>query len=435
MRKSVLLIVLFLFFGLFLRLYPNALAGPGIIGADGFFHSFAISTAASTGALPDIDPFSWGGRPMNYPVGFHLFGAALLMSTGISSNLLFLMGPLLFILGFFAVYAHSVRQKIDPLIPCSLFATIPVLVWKTTTNLLPDALWIFLMIAAGFLAAAQSRSASSMAILLFAGSLVHPIFIFAYVLALFQSRSRFRTFFILLFLVISAGTYSFLRFEAPSNLHQDVPAALRPGIFEGANPIKILDRAGPAFIISLLVFPSYFFQMILPLIPAALGLIELDRALVLLSLAVIPAAALFLSRRRNFSRAWIIGVCVVWAILKLSALSWAPVLPVSSSSLDWISENTPDNATILTTPGDGYLAAYVAHRRNFIDGHFIGMRDSDARLALATAAIADPSVSPANYLLITSRSMGGANASAQWKTRFALASDDGEDSAMVYSAS
>jgi len=200
----------------------------------------------------------------------------------------------------------------------------------------------------------------------------------------------------------------------------------------------MVERTGPSLVLAILAFPAYFVQSLLPIIPAIFQFIELDRALAISSLALVPAAAVFLSLRRKFSQAWILAICVVWAIFKLSALSWAPVSPASLSALGWVTENTPISATVLTTPGDGYLAAYVSHRKNTIDGHFVGRNDSEQRYRDNLDAMGNPGFSlsrfSANYLLITSRSIGEVNAAPSWKQRFSV-SETPRDSAFVYSAS
>jgi hypothetical protein len=447
-KREAVFVLFFLAIGLALRLYP-LIQSPSLIGADSFFHSSIIQKLTETGSFPTFDPFSWGGRPLNYSPGFHFFVSGVLLATGLGTDVLPFFGALFFCLTFLGVYTYSRRQGINPIASCGLFATVPVLIWKTTTNLLPDSLWIFLFFVCVFLASSLQRAIAVLAVLLFASPIVHPMAFLSSLFALVSSRrSRFRSFLICVTLVLSVSVFFYLGTEKPTNLYQDVPASLRPEIFEGvtSNPLKILDRSGPAIGLAILAFPANALPLILPLFPAAFGIIELDRALVITSLAAVLAGGVFLSRRRNFSKAWILAACVLWAVLKLSALSWAPLQAGTVSSLGWISENTPASATIASSVGDGYLVAYVANRRNVIDGHFVGRADSEERLLSVRRAAIDPAFSRQNlsagYFLITERSafeftnVEGKTSGlpAPWMVRFFSPGEDGLAPSAVYSA-
>ncbi len=444
------LVVLFLLVGLALRLSPLILEGnPGLIGADSFFHESIIKGILSAGSFPRFDQFSWGGRALSYPPGLHLLAASALLSTGLPESVLPFLGPLFFAFTFLAAYAYAIRQGVNPVLPCALLATVPVLVWKTTMVLLPDSLWLFLLFVAVFLASQLNRGAGVLAVLLLAAPLVHPIAFFTSLFALLLSKSRFRVFLVVISAALILAFYAYAGTERPTDIHQDVPASFRSQIFEGANPLTVVSRGGPALGFAALAFPAGFPQLILPLLPAAAGLVELDRVLTITSLAAVVAGAAFLSRRRKFAQAWMITACVIWAILKLSALSWAPLRPGTMSALAWTAENTPASATIASSVGDGYLVAYVAHRKDVIDGHFVGRRDSDERLAASKRAAGDAAYArtalSAGYFLITERSAGEFDAyrvkgpgdillPAPWIERFRIPASEDEGPSVVYSS-
>lgn len=418
-RKEIFAIFMVFLLGVSLRMYFS-LQGAGLIGADGFFHSNLVSEILRTGSFPPEDAFSWGGRPVNYFPGFHLLLSALLLSTGIPKGLLFLSGPLFFAVSFLAVLVISRRQGIGTFPVCAVFATIPLLVWKTATNLLPDSAIFFLLLISIFITR-TSEGPLSLLILL-GGGIIHPIFFIAYLPLFFESRARTRSkvFLLLASLMLSLALLAAAGIRISSGIRQNVPSAMQAEIFEGADPAKIIYRLGPAVAPMAMLFPENAAYFAAPLLPAALGVLELDRALLLSSLFLIFTAGKFISRRKQFTQVLVVAILFFWASYTLRALSWAPVQKGDFNSLSWISQNTAPYATILTLPGDGYLVAYVAGRKNTIDGRFAGMTDSEERFALVESAIANPRKYAdqlgARTLVLTSRTFSskGPSKAADW---------------------
>lgn len=407
--------------GILIRMLPSAGAALGLIGADGFFHSFAVSETIRTGSLPEYDPYSWGGRPLNYFPGFHLLSAALLGSTGIGIAGAHLIGPLMFVLSGIAALAIARRLQANPAILLAILAFTPIIIWKTSTNFLPDSLVIFFLMFSSFIA--PQGALPVLITSLVTGALVHPVLLFAFIPAFaIGIRSRFRVFAIALAFLLAASIYGISGFEYSSDIWQGTPIQMRDQLFSGIDITRAVKAIGPAaagpFLVPQTIALLSFF---LPTIPAAFGLIEPDRALLIAAISMAISLSIFLSKRKRFPQFLAILACIAMAISQLPALSWAPVTRQSADSLGWISLNTQTGSTILTTPGDGYLAAYVARRKNSIDGHFSGApANSSERMAEVVSAIRDdPAIAveklAAATLLVTRRSYGEVSPSRSWR--------------------
>lgn len=403
-------LALVLFLGIALRLYYVFSSPIMPIGADGFFHSHIISETVSEGSIPNQDPFSWEGRENGYFPGYHFLLASIILSTSIPSSALFLSGPFFFALSFLASIAISRRLGFDSFITSAILSAIPVIVWKTSVNLLPDGLVLFISLVAMFVSRRLSPSAFS--IVSVAGLATHHIFIFPFAVSLVLRRKESLSNVMYILATALAVSFSILFFSnatiLPSSIHQGVPLEFRAEIFEGANPLSIVYRLGPAVFAGILAFPFKSLELILPIVPAFAKAIELDRALFLSALALIPAGASFLSRRKVFTRILVAMILFAWAFYSAKSLGWAPVSSSDANSLFWISENSPENETIITLPGDGYLVAYVSKRPNSIDGRFFGTKDGDARLArvkdaIASSKAAEDGFGNSSFLLETKR--------------------------------
>ncbi|MFH0961347.1 MAG: hypothetical protein V1820_01540 [archaeon] len=414
-KRDFLLIFVVFLLGLSIRLY-FAFQGSGLIGADGFFHNYLVSETVEHGAFPSSDPFSWGGREVRYFPGFHLLLSTILISTKIPTSLLFLAGPVFFFIAFLAIVSIARKQGISSLPLCALFSTIPVLIWKTTTNLLPDSAVLFLLLISIFVTKSSELPIS--AAILIGGSLIHPIFFVAYVPRIIESKSRAKLVGILATLAVSLLVLHFAGLRIPSDARQNVPSAMQDEIFEGVDFVKITYRLGPSLVPMLLLFPENFLYFAAPLVPVLLKVIELDRGLFISALFMMLVAGKFISRRKTFTQVLVISILFFWSFYSIRALSWAPVRQGDFNSLFWTSENTPRESTIITLPGDGYLVAYVARRKNTIDGHFSGMSNSSRRLADVTGALSSPEKYAASLnastLVLTSRTAHVA-ISPEWK--------------------
>ncbi len=372
-RKLALLAVLAI--GLFLRLSPLSRT-PLLIGADGYYHYRTAASLLDSGSVPEWDEYSFGGRPHIYPPGFHLLAGAFTLLSGLSLRQVALFtGPL------FYVFSSLLASLYSP-VSSFFLSTIPVYVWRTTTNFLVSSLWTFLIYCL-----VRMRAKKVAVLMGIALAFTHSSALVALPLLAILHRNRKRSA-LFWFATVLASVW-WLDVQSP---YQNVPFALRSQIFEGASFTKFAWRSGPQGLLSLLGIPgggilAVTWTAVFAAFVSA-GLMELDRAIEASGLVV---AALADRATPRIFVPLLVVVSSLWAYQMMGALDWGYISPDERTALDWIRENSAPHATVASTLGEGYWVEGYLGRKNVMDGHFATMEDVEERMeGLETIFSASP---------------------------------------------
>lgn len=374
-RETILLVIIFLL-GLAIRLVP-LINSNFLIGADGFFHYRATNYILSTGFIQQFDNFSFGGRDHIYAPGFHLFAAAVASAINYPLHRLVLFFSYFFyFFSFLAAVVYSRRLAINPILTTLFFVTLPVYVWRTTSNFLAEALWAYLIFVLLIcfknrlhllLVTAGLAATHSIALIII------PIFLVIY------RRDRPAVIALWLLLIFTASFW--FKVDSP---YQNVPLELRQAIFEHLDPIKYVQRSGLQGLLAIPSLPAAGLLILMWLATnfgfVAIGLLELDRAIGSSALIISGLAAKFTAKLMKPLQILIAIISLIWAFHQLSALDWAYIPQDTLTGLHWLRQNTPVSAVIASPVGEGYWVAAIAQRKNIVDGHFAGIKDIDTRL-------------------------------------------------------
>lgn len=374
----MLALVLILLVGLALRLYPLSKSGNILIGADGYYHLETVKRILLDGVVPKTDLLSYGGREHIYAPGFHILASALTLLSDYPVYRVVLYFPLLFyVFSLLVCYLYSEKRGTDGVLACLFLATLPVYVWRTTSNFIPEALWGFLVFSI-ILSFSFSRILVGL-IAAFALAATHSIaLIMLPILAIFNRKDPKVTLALLVAIFFAASFWT-----SVESVYQNVPIEMRGGIFEGFDPVKYVSRSGPQGVIALLALPSSEFFMAVwfgvYLVFVLVQVFELDRAIGVSALFISEMAARVSSRLGTPAKFALALLVVYWAFMRLSNISWGYVPDDVHSALMWSRENTPQSATLASMMTESYWVEGIAGRKNIMDGHFAGIKDVDAR--------------------------------------------------------
>lgn len=370
--------------GLALRAHPLSRSGNILIGADGYYHFGTVRQLLAEGSIPKIDPLSYGGREHIYAPGFHLLASAFtLLSAYPAYRVVVYFSFLFYFFSFLVCHAYAERRGTSGPLACLFLATLPVYVWRTTSNFLPEALWGFLAFSVIFL---FSSSRTPIAVLAaFALAATHSIALIVLPIFAFVNRKNLRLMAALLVAVAFAASF----WTSVESVYQNVPIELRGAIFEGFDLTKYVSRSGLQGALALLALPSSGFPVLLwfavYLVFVVSNVLEIDRAIGVSALLISEMAARIASKFGRVIKPVLAIIVILWAFARLSDISWAYVPGDTHSALLWSRENTPPSATIASLLWDSYWVEGIAERKNIMDGHFAGISDVDVRYGDAAA--------------------------------------------------
>lgn len=371
-------LVLILLVGLALRLYPLSKSGNILIGADGYYHLETVKRILLDGVIPKTDVLSYGGREHIYAPGFHLLASAFTLLSDYPVYRVVMYFPLLFyVFSLLVCYLYSEKRGTDGLLACLFLATLPVYVWRTTSNFIPEALWGFLVFSI-ILSFSFSRILVGL-IAAFALAATHSIALIVLpILAIFNRKNPKVTLSLMVAIFFAASFWT-----SVESVYQNVPMEMRGDIFEGFDPVKYVSRSGPQGAIAMLALPtSEFFMAVwfgVYLVFVLAQVFELDRAIGVSALFISEMAARVSSGLGTLAKFALAFLVVYWAFLRLSNISWGYVPNDVHSALMWSRENTPPSATLASLLEDSYWVEGIAGRKNIMDGHFAGIKDVDTR--------------------------------------------------------
>ncbi len=375
----MLVLALVILAGLILRLYPLSKSGGILVGADGYYHLETVKRILTDGGIPKTDLLSYGGREHIYAPGFHVLAAAFtLISDYPIYRVALYFSFLFYAFSMLVCYVYARKRGTDGTLACLFLATLPVFVWRTTSNFIPEALWGFLVFSIIMLF--FSSRVRIAVIAAFALAATHSIALIALPLfALFNRKNRGLVIALMAATLLAASFWT-----SVESVYQNVPLGLRGSIFEGFDPLKYFSRSGPQGAIALLAIPSSEFLVVVwfvvYLVFVIAGVFELDRAIGVSALFISEMAARVSSRLGAVVKFALTLLVICWAFLHLSDLGWGYVPNDVHSALAWSKENTPPSATLASLITDSYWVEGIAERKNIMDGHFAGIKDVDARL-------------------------------------------------------
>jgi len=358
-----------------------------LIGADGFFHYRATEYILDTGFIRAFDDLSFGGREHIYAPGFHLFIFSVTEAIQYPLHRFVLYSSLIFyFFSFLAAIVYARKLKTSPLLTTIFLTTIPVYVWRTTSNFLAEAQWAFLLFT---LILCFSNKIHTL-IISAALAATHSISLIIFPIFLILHRDDKKMLAALWLLLLFAASF-WVKVNSP---YQNVPSELRSEIFERLDPIKYVQRSGLQGLLLVPTFPALELFGLMWLATnfgfVVVGLLELDRAIGASALIISGLASRFVNKLLPVFQLLITLTCFVWAFHQLSALDWAYVPSDTLTGLFWLNENTPADAVIASPIGEGYWVAGIASRRNIVDGNFAGINDIDDRLADVRAIYNSP---------------------------------------------
>ncbi|MFC1648056.1 hypothetical protein ACFL1B_01220 [Nanoarchaeota archaeon] len=364
------------------------------------------------------DPLSYGSRIYYFPPLFHYFMATitLVMSLDLAVKVI---PSLLFSLMIFLAYATAYRitkSKPYSIIGALFFAFTPISYIFPINNLSPYSLALPLFFSIIYLLTGirQKTNLVIMIILITALVFTHPsafllvIGLLLYVVLLHLEHMKLEkksaeVIFFTIFLVFWA---LFIIYKNVFLLHgigavwQNIPADLIATYFPGLTVFEVLYFVGivpltmGVFAAYINVFKEAKKHMILMLaMTLAIALVlwlsymRLESGLLFLSFLLSVLAAQGLRIRADYVKKTKLSkynkYTLVFIVLFFVASSVIPVFGNAKAAahntpsedqikaLEWIQENTPEDATILATLQEGHLITYFGERKNVLDSNFI----------------------------------------------------------------
>lgn len=367
-----------------MRAYPLLHSGNILMGADGYYHFGTVKQLLAEGGIPKIDPLSYGGREHIYAPGFHLLASAFtLLSAYPVYRVVVYFSFIFYFFSFLVCHEYARKRGASGSLACLFLATLPVYVWRTTSNFLPEALWGFLVFSIILLF--SSRRTLIAVVAAFALAATHSIALIVLPVFAFVNRKDLRLMAALLIAIAFAASF----WTSVESVYQNVPVELRGAIFEGFDLTKYVSRSGLQGAFALLALPSSSFLVLLwfaaGLVFVMLNVLEIDRAIGVSALLISEMAARIVSKFGWAVKIVLAVIVIMWAFVRLSDISWAYVPGDTHSALVWSKENTPPSAAIASLLWDSYWVEGIAERKNIMDGHFAGIRDVDVRYGDAAA--------------------------------------------------
>lgn len=389
----------------------------------------------SQSAQPLIyDEFSYGGRYIIDSNIFHYIFAGF--RAFLPDFVVFKILPeLFFALLIFSVYGIAKRltdNEISPLIAAFISGFIPIFIENTINTISIYSIVFPLVFYQAYCLMNIETHKVKFAVLSFVLPLVHP---FAAILALSflfylillnlesikvkrQSREAI-IFYTMLVLLISFILYkkAFLSFGLNA-LMQNIPGALLDSYFVNINVFSLISGIGiiplilgaigiifgiawekkePAFLLSAMILAD-FALLFLRLISFTVGMAFLGILLAIMCSVSIQKAIAYVKMTKFARHKTMIFACFMLLILltlvvpSYFAAERAIASSVSSDdimALEWIRENTPEDATILGNINEGNEIAAIAERKNVADNAFLFAPDryNDVYTMLTTESL------------------------------------------------
>jgi len=425
MKKStIIILVLFIVLALALRLYI-AFSSPGV-NYSAYSVLRQVEHIHNTGAPLFYDSLSFGGRTLFFSPLYHYLLAGL--SFIFSYEFVLKVFPNLFAaLTILVVYFLSLfitKNESISLIPAALAGIVPVFFSNTINNASAYNIIIplFFLCIYYFLRTNQdSKQVTKLIIFLILMTLLNPaslILATSMLLYLFMIRmlgfreslreSEIVTFFVFFALWITLITYKVaLSTHGIDILWQNLPLELAGKTFMQVNILEILygigfipllfglasiyqslfnsKNKGITMMMSIVIV--LFFLLWFKLIPLIEGLSFMGVALTILAASSINSFYYTMKQTKfKFAPALTVIILMIVAVVTFfpsisAAQVQSSIVPSKAdiSAMQWLSNNTPENSTVLALPEEGYALSYFSNRKNVIDQDYVLIKNVNKR--------------------------------------------------------
>lgn len=425
MKKStIILLALFIVIALALRLYV-AFSSPGI-NYDAYSVLRQVEHIHDTGAPLFYDPLSFGGRTLFFSPLYHYILAGL--SFIFSYEFVLKVFPNLFatltILVVFFLSLFITKNESISLIPAAFAGIAPVFFSNTINNasIYTAIIPMFFLCVYYFLRTNQdSKQVNKLIICLILMTLLNPaalilaisMLLYLFMIRILGFRESLReaeivTFFVFFVLWITLITYKVaLSAHGIDILWQNLPLELAGKTFIQVNILEILYGIGfiPLLFGLASIYQSlfksknkgitmmmsiaivFFFLLWFKLIPLTEGLSFLGVTLTILAASSINSFYYNMKQTKfRFAPALAIIILMIVAVVTFLpsisvAHSQASITPSKAdiTAMKWLSNNTPENSTVLALPKEGYALSYFSNRKNVIDQDYVLVKNVNKR--------------------------------------------------------
>lgn len=422
-RTTGVLIVIFLIV-LCTRLYL-AYDMPYFSSDESYFHLRQIEHIHDTGRPIFDDGLSYSGRTHYFSPVFHYFIAffTLFLPIAFAAKLMTSIFAASLVFFVYLIARKITHDSFVSLFTAFLSGFVPIFFADTITEINPMSIAIplmFLLIYA-FMNIKDQRWLYCYLVLLFVLALIHPIALlfilglFIYLAIVLIERlklnreeleiSLFSIFFVLWMYFIMYKKV--LVFHGPAVIWQNIPAPILNTYFSQISIIQAIYNIGVLpFVLGLYVIYMFSFKkknkniylimsfaasagllLWLRLINLNIGLMFFGIVLVLLFSQWFKDFMIFVkqSRASNFLYIFIalffMGVLVfsVYPSVEMAESNKNKITFSEIKALEWIKENTPEDAVIIATPREGNLINAISGRKNVIDTDFLLQADAGQR--------------------------------------------------------
>ena len=423
-RDTALLIVLFLLV-LAVRLYI-AYSIPHFSSDDSYFHLRQVESIRDSGTPFFYDDLSFAGRTHIFSPVFHyvialftLFLPAILAAKLVTN--IFAASLVFFV---YLIARKLTNSFFVAFSAAFLSGFVPVFFAETVTALTPLSIVIplmFLLIYA-LMNVQKKNWLYCYLILLVVLAVLHPL-ILLLVLGLIiylalvliehlkPSREELEISLFSIFFVLWAQFIMYkkiLVFHGPAVIWQNIPIDVLNTYFAEVSILGAIFNIGILpFVLGLYVIYLFSFKkknkqvyLIVSFAASAglllwLRLINLDIGLMFFGIVLVILFAewfkLFIDyvKKSRVSKFWylfislvFVGMLVfsVYPSISMARSSLDEITPAELRALNWLKDNSPEDAVIVATPREGNLINTIAERKNILDSRFLMQKDSKQRL-------------------------------------------------------
>lgn len=344
------------------------------IGIDSYYHMRMAESFQ--GGYPTQDYLSYGGREYVYPPGIHMMLAPFPEA---APFVVTLIGVLIIIPVFFT--ARKLYGEKAGIMAAILIAFIPVHIWKTSSNVLVTAIDMTLLCAAFYFLLKKNflyHAVISAAIFVFSPA----VSIFSLLLYIPHAKKDIKT---LLFIVLIAAeiliAYS-LYGSALSIYTSSMPYNISSALYENIGLQDVLYRLSP-LLMPLAIYGIWMSRkginkpllmwLAIVFVLFIASKIETDRGLAYMAvpLVIFSSAALATAKKNHIIIA-ILAVTSITGVYSLNNLRWGIVTDDEYAALNWIRDNTQEDAVVLAQFMEGHWVSGIANRKNVADPNLIG---------------------------------------------------------------
>lgn len=402
MKKLEIAVIALIFTAaLIIRLLP-ALTHDHPIGVDSYYHIRIAKEIQKLQSIPLYDNLSFGGRNHEYPPGTHLTLAILSSVSEMPVEVMAEIVPTI-VGAFGVVILFLITRKLfgfhAGFLAASIFAFVPVYIWKTASNSLVTAFDItFLLAAAYFLERKESTHYFVMCMVI---SVFSPLTgLFALCMGLIATdRMKVKLCSIIGIILLSIFIYTFYISGSSIYLTKELPPDIYNAIYENIGITDFLFRLNPFVVLFsvaslILLYKQKKLKTVnLYLLWAAFAfllligrLLETDRALIYLLIPLAIISGFSIKKYFDFKKTltlilalFIIAASAFLGYKSLESLEWSAISDDTYNALLWIKQNTPKNLTVLSSLIEGHWVSEIAERRNVMDAQIIGIKDLKQR--------------------------------------------------------